>query len=275
MTPSRSFTGFEDAPNKVALIMVALPAQAYGEIDKSVTEEGLRKQGVTLEKREPLTLSGAQDGFLAIASQEIQGLKLHKWIMAASTADLTAVVTMQVPDDAKEAYPEAAIRAAFASVAFRTSVPDEEQLALLPFHLGDLAGFRIAGVLPGRAVMLTDAQPGAPPQGIEPHIMVAVAPGGPEQGADRAAFARDAFGNLPNVKDIRLDSSEPLRLGGQQGHQIMAQGKDAATGADVKIVQWLRFGGGAYFQMIGVSRSDVWTQAYARFRQVRDGVDVQ
>jgi hypothetical protein len=55
----------------------------------------------------------------------------------------------------------------------------------------------------------------------------------------------------------------------------MAVGKDVRTGNDINIVQWLRFGGGAYLHMIGVARSSAWIPAYGRFRQVRDAIDVQ
>ena len=83
------------------------------------------------------------------------------------------------------------------------------------------------------------------------------------------------FEGVPNLKDVRISSSEPLRIGGQQGHQIMARGRDGATGDEVTIVQWLRFGGSAYLHLVGVARSDGWTQAYARFRQVRDGIELR
>jgi hypothetical protein len=73
---------------------------------------------------------------------------------------------------------------------------------------------------------------------------------------------------------MRIVSSEPLRIGGQQGHQIMARGKDARTGTDFTIVQWIRFGGSAYVQFVGTAPSATWTGAYARFRQVRDGLEL-
>jgi len=44
-----------------------------------------------------------------------------------------------------------------------------------------------------------------------PH-RVAVAPGGPGQTANRDAFARDLFGTIPNLKDVHVNSAEPLRL---------------------------------------------------------------
>jgi len=37
----------------------------------------------------------------------------------------------------------------------------------------------------------------------------------------------------------------------------------------------MRFGSSAYMHMIGVARSDGWVSAYARFRQVRDGIDTK
>src|SRR5438132_1241659 len=49
---SRNFAGYEDADNKVAMILVTLPAAAYAELDRSATAATLRSQGVTLEERE-------------------------------------------------------------------------------------------------------------------------------------------------------------------------------------------------------------------------------
>ena len=81
------------------------------------------------------------------------------------------------------------------------------------------------------------------------------------------------FATLPNIKDVRISSAESLRITGQQGHQIMARGRDNTSGAEVTIVQWLRFGGNAYMQLIGVAPTEKWSQAYVRFRQVRDGIE--
>jgi hypothetical protein len=272
MTASQSFFGFEDRDNSVAVIIVALPAEAYAEIDKTTNAETLKKQGVIFEKREELTLPVGK-AFLVTGRQEVEQLKLRKWILVASTPELTAIVTAQVPDTATTAYPEDVLRAALSSVSVRPTVPAEEQLSLLPFKVGDLAGFRIGGLLTGRAVMLTDATPEATGPTVDPHMVIAIAPGGPAQATDRGDFARDVFSTIPNLKDVRIMSAEPLRMGQQQGYQIMAVGKDNASGADVTIVQWLRFGSGAYMHMIGVAPTGAWTPAYARFREVRDGIE--
>jgi hypothetical protein len=182
---------------------------------------------------------------------------------------------VQIPDEATKAYPDLVIRTALSTLMVRAAVPDEEQLALVPFRVGELAGFHIGGVMAGRAIMLTDAKPDAPGADVDPHIIVAIAPGGPAQGANRDDFARNVFATIPNIRDWRITTSEPMRIGGQQGHQIMAAGKDGRSGGAITIVQWLRFGGGAYMHIIGVARTEAWTGAYARFRQVRDGIETR
>jgi hypothetical protein len=48
---SRTFTGFEDPDNNVFVRIVALPGKAYAEIEKTMTNDALRKQGMTVEKR--------------------------------------------------------------------------------------------------------------------------------------------------------------------------------------------------------------------------------
>jgi hypothetical protein len=185
---------------------------------------------------------------------------------------LTAVVTFEIPDEARESYPDAAVRAALASVAVRKTVPIDEQLSLLPFRMGELSGFQIGGIIAGRAVMLTDPVPDGRENAAR--LVIALAPGGPAQASERDLFARDALTGMANLADMRIVSSEPLRIGGQQGHQIMARGKDARTGTDFTIVQWIRFGGSAYVQFVGTAPSATWTGAYARFRQVRDGIEL-
>jgi hypothetical protein len=276
MVMSKNFFGYEDAENNAAIILLALPPQAYADLDKSISADALKQQGLTFETREDMPLSTGK-AFLVLGHHEVENMKIRKWILVAASSGLTALVTVQIPEAAKALYPDAAIRAALATLAIRNTVPVEEQLSLLPFKVSDLAGFRVGGIVPGRALMLGDAAADAPGTGAitEPHLFVAISPGGPVQTGDRDAFARDVFATVPNLRDIRITTSEPLRIGGQQGHQILADAKDPTGAAGLTVVQWLRFGGGAYLQMVGIARTEAWKDAYPRFRSVRDGIDTR
>jgi len=54
---------------------------------------------------------------------------------------------------------------------------------------------------------------------------------------------------------------------------VRAQGKDAQSGGEIEIVQWLRFGTGAYLRIVGFSPKDRWSDMFTRFRAVRDGLE--
>jgi hypothetical protein len=268
LTASTSFPGFEDREKGVALLVSALPLEAFAQFEKSDSAEGMKNLGATLEKRESLTLASGK-ALLVIGRQE----KQTAWMLVAAMPDLTATLTLRLPDAARGAYPDKVLRTAFASVAVRPSIPVEEQLGLLPFRLNELAGFNIRGVLMGRGVLLSDAAADAAGNRVEPHMIVSVLPGAEAQPGDRDDIARQIFRGIPNLKDVHVTAAEQLRINGQQGHEIMATAKDPSTSADLTLVQWLRFGGGAYLHLVGLAPTPVWTQAYARFRAVRDGVE--
>jgi hypothetical protein len=272
MEMSASFYGFEDRANDVALVIATFPAEAYAELEKTITADALRKQNFTLEAREAAAVPAGK-GFLVVGRQQIDKKPVRKFMLFAAFPELTALVTVQIPDAAKTHYPDAKIRESLRTVAVRPSVPDEERLALLPFRVGDVAGFGIAGIVPGRAVILSDAKPGMPVPGAEPHILITLGASGPVPTGDRDQFARDVFLAVPNLKGARITASESLRFGGQQGHQIFASAQEGASGAELSVVQWLRFGGAGFMQLLGISRADAWRDAYPRFRAVRDGID--
>ena len=167
------------------------------------------------------------------------------------------------------------LRAALATLAVRATIPDAEKLSLLPFTFGDLAGFHVENVLPGRAVMLIDTPDGVPTDKFDARMFVAAFDGGPGENEDHGQFARMTFGQIVGIKDVQITMSEPLRIGGQSGFQTMAQAKDMKTGDDIMVAQWLRFGTGGFMQMIGMAKADVWTTALTRLRAVRDGIQLK
>ena len=57
MVTSKSFFGYEDPENNAAIILLALPAQAYADLDRSVSADTLNQQGLTFETREAMPLS--------------------------------------------------------------------------------------------------------------------------------------------------------------------------------------------------------------------------
>ena len=263
---------------KIAGILIGtLPIAAYADMEKTLADDALKKQGITVEKREPLQLSIGKG--LLVVGTEIghDKTKYRKWLLLAKTNDLTALVTVQEPAESNP-YPDSVVRASLATLAERANVPDAELLSLLPFTVGDLAGFKVANVIPGRALILIDppkdphAAPSGRPNTIDARFIVAAMPGGPTTNEERANFARFAFNSIAGIKDIHLTMSEPMRIDNQKGFETVAQAKDANTGEDVMVVQWLRFGSGRFLQMVGISRADIWSTELSRLRTMRDSI---
>jgi hypothetical protein len=266
MTAPLGAQGFEDRGTNSAILMIALPQKLYAEVEQ-IFAENLTREGIMVEKRESLETE-LGTGMLAVGRQAQFGTR--KWVLAVRNKDVAALVTVQIPDGAALTYPDDVIRTTLATLTARASVPDEEQMSLLPFDLRDRAGFHIGAVLPGRGLMLSDADRDADDFATAPHMFVGAAPGAPSIGEDRGVYAQRLFSGIANLKEVRILSAEPLRLSGTVGYQIMANAKDAQTGVDLTLVQWLRFGNSTHVEMIGTAKTDDWSSAYPRFRAVRD-----
>jgi hypothetical protein len=272
LAPSQHFQGFEDQDNNVFVRLVVLPAGAFGEIEKTMTNEALRKQGLTVEKRENMPLPSGK-ALLVLANQQADAVRLRKWLLIAPFGGLTALVSFEVPTKATARYPDSVVRKALATVTVRPEVPNEEKLALLPFKLGDLAGMRLVRVVPGMAAQLTDGPLDSIEAYAQAHVIVSAAAGGPQEPRERDQFARMALGGLPPLKDVRIASAEPMRIGGQPGYEVRAEGKSPLDDTDISIVQWLRFGTAAYIRVLGIAPKQTWTENFMRFRSIRDGLE--
>jgi hypothetical protein len=271
MTVSKSFLGFEDVAKDSAILVAAQPPAAYAEIEKSLAPEALKKNGITVDSRESMQFPFGK-GTLVVAKQTADKTHYRKWLLNVQAADLTALVNVQVPEQ-ETAYPDPVVRAALATLALRATIPDAEKLSLLPFTLGDLAGFHIENVLPGRAVMLIDTPDGVPTNDFDTRMFIAAFDSGPTETDNRAQFARLTFDQIVGIKDVQITMSEPLRIGGQSGFQTVAQAKDIKSGDDIMVAQWLRFGTGGFVQMIGMAKAGGgWSAALTRLRTVRDNI---
>ena len=273
MVPSRTFFGFQEPGTNATILLTTLPASAYEQLTKSMVPEAMKKEGLDVERREDIELPAGK-GFLLSGRQTIDKERYRKWLLIAPADNVTALVNVQVPEQAAN-YSEEAVRTALATLAVRPHVPEAEQLSLIPFRIGELAGFHVEDVLPGRAIVLVDpASQTAEGAGAtaKARMFISALPGGPEEAADRANFARVTFSQIVGIKDVQLQDAGPLRIASQPGFQTLAKAKDAGTGADVMVVQWLRFGSGGFLRMIGIARADVWLEMFGRLRTVRDSV---
>jgi hypothetical protein len=269
LQPSTRFPGFEDIAHGVQISILELPPPAAEEIERSIFAQ--QQVGLTEVKRESFPFESGI-GVLVTGLGEANSVKVRKWFLTASGLGNSPAILLkvEVPETAGAVYSEAAIREMLATVSLRAP-PIEEQLAMLPFKIKDLAGFRVMKVVLNDGAILID---GAGDDLIKnPYAIISAGRGGPQNPDDRARFARELLTSAP-LRDLVVTLAEPMRIDGRPGYEVRA----TATGFDGKplaLVQWLRFSGGGFLRIIGAVHKENWDQFFPRFRAVRDGISVE
>jgi hypothetical protein len=270
MTAATRFQGFEDRALGATLVVTELSAQSYERVAQEFGDEQMRAGGMVPVTRETIETPGGP-ALLIVARQTENGVAIRKWALLARAADLTAIVVATLPEAARSTYPDTALRAALASTVIRAKISADEMLAVLPYRLTELGGFRLLRATPDGTATLTFG-PGDTTLPVEqPYFMMALRGAESPPPSERDRFAQRMLAAFLSRPDLRVVSSETLRIGGAQAHEIVAESEDIQTKDSLMIVQWLRFEAGGVVQMFGMARKDQWAAVLPRMRALRDG----
>src|SRR2546423_14364782 len=113
MPAATSFQGLEDRAQRVMLLVSEVSVQTYDKIAQDFTPEAIRAGGMEEVSRETLPLA-AGDALLVGTRPGQNGTVLRKWALLSRSEDLTVTIVGIVPEAARDAYPDAAMRPAFA-----------------------------------------------------------------------------------------------------------------------------------------------------------------
>lgn len=272
MVSSRGIQGFEDPRTRATIFVTEASLRTYPEVEKEFSAGEIKSSGMEEERREEVRLKDGS-GFIVVVHQLLGGAPVRKWALVARLDDLTAVVLILLPATAKDAYTDDVLRETLLSVAIRGRVPAEQQLALLPYRIGDLSGFRLVRARPDGVALLTYGPNEAATAEEQPFVLIGTPNVPAPRPGEREMFARQLLATAWDFREARNIRSETIRIAGDPGHEILGDVKSPKTGVELKVVQWLRFGSGnTYIQMLGVARAEVWDEVYPHMRAVRDAI---
>ncbi|MGP9821621.1 hypothetical protein ACTZWW_16520 [Salinarimonas sp. NSM] len=272
MRPSTRFLGFENPQDGTFLALITAPPEEWEAISRRYALESLPEQGFSDPQREEITIEGASEAFKVSGEQRLQqSLSVDKWVVAARTPEQVALVIAQrVP--LQPAYTRQAIEAALETIALRAPPGLEEQIAALPFDVGDRAGFRPVRVTGGNSVLLTEGEDNVVQGADQPVVIVAasqeISP--PEERRDD--FARRAVQGLAGLSDVRIERSQGFRQDNADWHEIQATATEP-SGVPVVVQQTLRFTDTGFIRVLGVAKDaerETWTP---RFRALADSLE--
>jgi hypothetical protein len=273
IVPLKRGAGFENPDNNLIISLQELPRSTYQTIEAAVRD---RKPLPTAMENAEVLETASGKAYLSRAGGPNSGPKNNRTAIMVSDGKITAYVAVDVPEAAAKTYSQQAIRQMLASTTFRSEVPGEEQLALMPFKVSELSGFtRVRTLVPGLAVMLLDGEVEATLSGA-PYILIQVAPVSADQPDERERLARQLARQITQtipIRDATPTLAEPMRIGGIAGHEMRIEAVSIKDDRKVNVVQWLRYGSGATLRILAAAPREDWPAMFARFRAVRDGID--
>ncbi|ABE37630.1 hypothetical protein HUU61_01690 [Rhodopseudomonas palustris] len=271
LTESQAFLGFESAGHGVKVLLAELPGPAFGEVEaafKAVPEGAMGKV-------KPESIETAAGKAYYTAEDAVVGTdKVRRYsLIVPGSKMFSGYIAVQVADSEAQTYSDEAVKKMLTSVSVRQQVPIEEQIAQMPFSIRETAGFKTVRTLaPGAALLFAD---GNEETGVEgaPFMVLGLIGSVPDQTDARARFAQQAAATIPGLREARITTSEPMRIDGSAGFETRIEAVSGKDNTPVTVVQWLRFGSASVaMRVIGSSPRDQWSEAFPRFRKVRDGL---
>ena len=269
LNKAKTFPGFESEDQSVKVLITELPPDAYGEVKTAFS----RPDAVGPTGIKPQTIeTGAGTAYYTIETAKDGTETVKRYSMMLSGGTFSGYVAVQIPENATKIYSDDAVRQMFASVTTRKDVPVEEQLSMMPFNVTELGNFKnVRALAPGAALVLAD---GDEATGFEPapFMVIGIIGATPPNPDDRARFAQESATRIPGVRDWKITMSEPIRIDGQPAYETRLDATSGKDNTKVTVVQWLRFGGPRMLRIVGSAPRDKWSEAFPRFRAVRDGI---
>ncbi len=264
---AKSFPGFESEDQTVKVLVTELPADAFGDVQKSFKDA---PANAPVKPENIQTAAGP--AFFTIENAKDGPNPVRRYSMIMSGGTFSGYVAVQIPENATKIYTDDAVRKMFATAAIRKEVPVAEQLEMMPFRMTDLASFKnVRTLATGSAVVLAD---GDETTGFEPapYMVIGLIGATAPEPDDRARFAVEAARAIPGVRDVKITMAEPIRIDGQPAFETRLDGTSGKDNTAVTVVQWLRFGTANMLRIVGSAPRDQWSAAFPRFRAVRDGI---
>ncbi len=138
----RPLSGLKTEDESVKVLIAELPPEAYGEVVNAFKVNPAGTGGIKPESIETSTGPAYYTAENTKENTKDGPRPVRRYSMILQGGTFSGYVAVQVPENASKIYTDEAVRQMFASAVVRKEVPVEEQLALLPYKVSDLAGFK-------------------------------------------------------------------------------------------------------------------------------------
>ena len=265
---SQRFAGFEDTATGASIVVMELPADAFGELRTGLTADALAGRGITQSERREESVGGLP-AVLISGTQVAGNLTFQKRLLVVG-GSVTALLTATVPQG--YATPERLAQVEQSLLSARFSERSVGGRGELPFAFQEVAGFRFERTTGGSAALLVED--GDTDSNDQPAIFIIVnslSPSCAQFAGQEEAFGRRMLGEIQDFTVDEVVSDRNVVYGGFRGIEHVARGA-SSSGQAIMVVQTFLFDGCHYVRSIGMV-PQVEGQSYVeRFRELAQTV---
>lgn len=229
--PSSRFPGFERADLQSSVMVTEIPAPV-AEVSRGMTAAGLATRGMTLMSSTRQLVDGRQALLLKV-SQPADGMTVHKWMMVSGDARTTVMIVGTFP---KEYEPQIGDTVKGSLLTARWAVaaaPDHFEG--LPFRVSPTTSLKIAGRMSNMLMLTESGRMG--PEGPTAAVFVVGTSLAPVDLSDLKAFATMRASQTKQLKGVRVSEQGATTIGNEAAYELVAEGRDIATGRIVTLYQ--------------------------------------
>jgi hypothetical protein len=208
-------------------------------------------------------------GFLDVIRATEGKKPFRKWVLALAAPDVTAVVTVNVPEQVLNPELEASVVAALSSVTVgKPAARSGSALDALPFRLPAVADLAPVEVRSGPTLVLA-GKPKAETGG-EVRMTVAALLGRGKIGQPET-FSKRMAQAVEGTTGIQLEETRAINADGLAGYEASGRCKMAATGAPCVLYHAMLFDSSGYYRFVGLAPEAEAKTALPMFRRMVEG----
>jgi hypothetical protein len=245
-TAASTFPGFQQESSGASIVVTEIPGP-YSKVTSGFNAATLKTREITLVSKENIQIDRYQ-GLLLQVNQPLDSRLFSKWITVFGDEQETVIVVATFPKDTAAKLSRSLKNTVLSAKWSRDKVVDP--FADLKFGVTDTPNLKFAkrilnglfyskgGVFPLTAVN-------------DPFLVVSEAISKVIVG-DRQRFAEKRIGQVQQVKNLKIDSIQPISIGGLSGYEIIANATDIANDRPTTVYQVMLFEQQTYYIIQGL-----------------------
>ena len=260
---SERFPGFERADLQASIMVTEIPAPA-SEMMRGMTAPALATRGMTLISSTTQVLDGRPSRLLKV-SQQAPGATVLKWMIVSGDVKTSVMIVGTFPREREPQIGEA-MKDAVLSTRWNAGAAPPDHFEGLAFRISPINSLKIAGRMSNMLVLTETGK--IAPQGAGAAVFVAGTSLAAVDLADLKGFATARARQTKQLNTLRVLEERPTTIGGETAYELIADGKDAATGRPVTLYQVVLPDRDGYVLMQGMVASPRAPELVPEFRKV-------